>query len=98
MRSISTLAPTASGNTRGLVIGTRTHSASNFPQHENRNLFRERFDEVDVPRADRPGAVRFDFVDESSAVALAFQNRLDVFDITTVGSGIQEFSLDGMET
>ena len=80
------------------MIGTRTHSASNFPQHENRNLFRERFDEVDVPRADRPGAVRFDFVDESSAVALAFQNRLDVFDITTVGSGIQEFSLDGMET
>jgi hypothetical protein len=41
----------------------------------------------------RPGAVRFDLVDESNGTDWVFQNRLDAFDITKAGTGVQEFKL-----
>ena len=44
----------------------------------------------------RTGAVRFDLVDNSgTAVTWAFQNRDGNFNITKVGTGVQEFNLDG---
>jgi hypothetical protein len=43
----------------------------------------------------RPGALRFDLVDENLGVTWVFQNRNDAFDITKAGTGVQEFKLEG---
>jgi hypothetical protein len=43
----------------------------------------------------RKGAARFDIVDTNSAVTWTFQNRDGAFDISKVGTGVQEFQIDG---
>jgi hypothetical protein len=42
----------------------------------------------------RPGAVRFDLVDEFNGNTWVFQNRNGAFDITLAGTGVQEFKVD----
>jgi hypothetical protein len=42
----------------------------------------------------RPGALRFDLVDENNGTTWVFQNRNDAFDITKAGTGVQEFKLE----
>lgn len=42
----------------------------------------------------RPGAVRFDLVDENTDATWVFQNRQSSFDITLAGTGVQEFKVE----